>query len=413
MNILKEYSPFLRIISFYYSDIRLVNTRYDQLDTVFLSELEWISKKFLWEKYVWKNTLTKLSQAADVHSIEWYFFKIIASINKLNLSDLIDETSLIGNINEQQKKDLLRFYDLIHQTNLNDNVDAVKNLDFLIEIDMFLYNLFASIFTTFRHEKDLIKSVSYINKLIEIKPQAASFYLFRIRNLFLYYYQTVIWVWNFNEIIKTTPEKVLRSKYIKIIFHDIEFVRKMGTSNPVLSMFEGNILIHLHNKRWVEIISKLIDNNSAVDKNNCHEWIWNYYLYTWSFQLAEDYYRKIYPIDFKIHRKLIATYISSKNFDGLSDLLSNLNKDYKFLFYVSDNAWEKKHNSIITNISKIKYNTINIPLDISLHSFVTLHEEYLLSNKLSIFFNHIREDIHKYYLHQSSISILLIDKENK
>lgn len=408
---LKKYIPFLRIISFYYSDFRLVNTKYDNIDIIFSEEIKLISSTYIGYKISSLHEMKDYVSSFKERSIERYFFIIISSLWAHNFTEVIDKLNSVNDISDAEKDEIKIFYDLIIQSNINDSNDMSTSISYLKNIDNFLYNIFAAIFVTFRWKQNLIQSISYINRLILIKPHASSFYLFRVRNLFLFFYQSVIWVSEFNHIMTTEPSKILGSKYIKLIFKDIELIRSITPDNPILAMFEWNILIHLHDKRWVDSILEVLKSKYPIDENNCYEWLWNYYLYTWEYLKAESFFNKVYPHNFKIYRKFIATYVLSKQYDKLQAFLQDIQNKYVTSFYLSDSITAEWESMIISDISRIKYDTINIPLDIEINTFLELLKKFNLNKDISMFFTYIRKDIHKYYLHQLKISILLVTKD--
>lgn len=198
---MEEYTCYLRIIAFHYSNFRLINTHYDDYDSIFLEEIKQISLRIFSQEYTSLSELKKHKSCIAPSNTDEYLFQLIVSLNKRSIEDIIIDIKTVGYLESYIQKYLLDIYILISETSINDSKDMKNSLLFLKDIDTFLYHLFSSIFTTFRWQKNLLGSLRHINALIDIKPLSTSFYLFRIRNLFLFYYQSVVWVSEFNSLM--------------------------------------------------------------------------------------------------------------------------------------------------------------------------------------------------------------------
>lgn len=416
MDSLKPYIPFLRIIAFHYSNFRLIDTSYEDYNEIFSNEVQHIYS-ILPDNFSIKAIK---HDGVPIFSIEWDLFNLHQDLFSVIILLPLDHPdlplSLDGKIEYIEKKygatplyDFLKtFQETIRETHKNDSVNMFESIEKYEKLDEYIYNVFASIFCTFRGSQDLRTSLKYINQLIRISPITASFYLFRIRNLFLFYYQKVIWNDVFNETMLNNPSEILHSKTIKIIQKDIDTVKKLNPSHKILDLFAWNIYIHLHKEKGVNMLLGLEWKIPVVTFNQCIEWVWNYYLYTWNYDEAEKYYVMSKNKNFKIYRKLLPMYVAAQRKDKFLDMVFEMKDDgYEINFYIANSSESiTKEQNILTGYN-LDYRDINLPLDIDINMFTKMLEKSKAMDDISVFFPFIRTNFHRYFLHQTKISILL------
>ena len=246
------------------------------------------------------------------------------------------------------------------------------DIEYFREKSFLIYNLIYSILSTFRWDKNLQIWVNYISKILQ-NYKLSNFYLFRVRNLFLYYYQTIIWRNKFYYYLSIDKEKIISSKYMKLIFSDLKKAEILNHKNPVIDTFKWVILLHLLDEKWVDLLIWL---KNKIN-NDCFYWdilIWisNYYLDIWDYKKSEEFLNTKWIIkSFKYYRKIFPVYILTSQKDKLFDLIIELvekKKEYSICFFIK-NSLSTNYKTILFDEVLISNDNINLPLDINLFLF--------------------------------------------
>ena len=422
MNILllQPYIPILRIVVLHYSNFRLIDMGYEDYWYIFSKELTQIQhlvghKNIFFYENTAKSEERFFFQEHETISIELRVCLWLLPLKKDARATLEEKKRNIENqkyLWKNFQEALCIVIDFIQGTHINDDTQMLGDLECVRDLDEGMYVIFASIYTTFRWKKDLKQSLTYINQAIRIYPRISSLYLFRIRNLFLYLYQKSMGVDVFHTTIQNQPKKILSSAMMKQVFQDIAIAHKLNPHNKIFDLFVGNIYVHLYDDRWVQMLLNLQWHIEDADFQQCLEWVWNYYLFTWNFEQAERYYLS-WVQNFKIYRKRIPTYILSKNHYKLQELISQMcSTDYQIAFYITESIQTSTITTqdyiLLYKWYKQDYRDINIPLDdLSNLQFQKLINDYEVSQDIRVFFPYMRRNFHRYFLDQAEHAIIL------
>ena len=412
---MNRYIHFFNIYSLLFSDLRLIHVNQEIFSEIFSEDLNHINTIFS------KNIHIKVEK--NIFYIEYFsvdkdlefLCEILSDKKFMNVEAVIENEDIENKI---LKHEFNNFFYLLLRTYDDNWIVEKEKINYYRDKSSLIYNLFYSIFKTFNWKKDLSESLPFLNVLIK-EYKFSIFHLFRARNMFLYYYQVVIWRKQFYQLIINNKNKILESKYMKLIFWDILKSKSINNQNYVVQLFEWFILLHLLDKRGVEkLMSLQWKISNEIFFSDILLLLSNYYIDIWDFKNAEKCLStKGIDTSFKYYRKAIALFVVSEEKNKLYDLINNLvyqQKTYIIRFYIK---WihDEKINTI-KSVDFLKSNeNLNIPLNIDISLFYSILEEYYFWKKdKSCFFKEIfkyaRKDHRDYFLKTDDISFILQHK---
>lgn len=399
-----NYINFYNIFFLYYADLRLIDIKFEDFDKIFSDDLSKINVNFNNYINIKINNNFFCVDLLDNSNEEINYLVRFFNIYSLN-SILLD----LKNREWSFYRELEKFFWLLKDLESETWEDLYEKTLLYKENSPFLYNWFNSILKTFRWKKDLKSSLLFINSLINT-TNLSIFYLFRIRNLFLYYYQTIVWREKFNNLLISNKSELLESKYMTIILSDLEKAKKINPNNSVIYLFEWFILLHFNDKRWVTILNSLRWKINDLDYvEHVDNFIVKYYILNWFYKEA------FYILDnnkieknFKYYRNYFSLLILNNDTIRFINFIKNT-PFYIVKFYSN---WDIYNNDFIDFKEFNKdNNNINLPLNIDTKYFLDIvnsnNDVYSILLKL---FTYINKDVNNYYLKDNNNSILLIKK---
>lgn len=402
--------PFLEIISVVYLDFRLIDISYEDYGIIFQKQIKQINTMFQ-DDFILEVSQNKFIFHYKKKCELWEYFENILSFPQNNKIDwqLCKEKYP----HKDWKTHITDIMNLIEWSASNSGGDQYESILKLKNKSPFLYYLFNSIYITFRWKKDLWTSLKYINQLILYSNHTSSFYLLRARNMFLFFYQKVIWIEAFNRLILTDKSKIVDSNVMKQIFIDIKKAKDLNRHNLIIDLFEGKILLQIGEKTWIKKLESLLWNMPAhVERDFIHIWISDFYILTEDFKTAYAVLSGLsMERNFVYYRKIIQSTIWMKDNKLLNSvIIEMLDQGYKCVFY------EKKHKNNTNIKGVLNENSINIPFDNVTQKDIFCMKEIIWKNNddnrghidiINIYFDNIRDNFYNYYIQNSEISIIL------